>query len=200
MNTLDFFPVATPEEFAELTAAQATGGDAVKAFKTSSPDLQRYLAHHTKKDKRLRPYEGTAYNSINSFYLVGENKQKTAVRWSFVPSAPQAVVMEPKQDFFFENMQKNLSKGGVSWNMIITIANENDAVDNAAIPWGGDHLQINAATLKVRAISSEKEGNCDRINFDPLVLSSGFEPSADPLLAARRSSYATSFGRRLSEQ
>lgn len=200
MNTLDFFPVATPEAFAELMVAKVKGKEAVKAFKAKSPDLQRFKAHGAKKDKTLMPYEGTTYNSVNSFYLVDNEAKKTAVRWSFTPSNPQAIVLEPKQDFFFENMQKNLSNGEIVWDMIVTIANDGDAIDNAALPWTGDHKKIIAAKLKVVSISSEQNGKCDTINYDPLVLSSGFEPSADPLLQARRNSYAISFGKRISEK
>ncbi len=200
MNTLDFFPVSTPEAFAELTAAQVSGGDAVKKFKENNLDLQRFKSHVATKDKTLKPYEGNTYNSVNSFYLINDNGDKTAIRWSFVPTTAQSLVLEPKQDFFFENMQQNLKNGTVSWDMLITLANKTDVVDNAAIPWTGDREQIVAATLVVNSISLEKEGKCDDINYDPLVLSPGFEASSDPLLQARRTSYAVSFGKRISEK
>ena len=200
LNTLDFFPVATPQAFAQLTAAQVEGKDAVKKFKENSPDLQRFKAHVANKDKSLIPYEGNTYNSVNSFYLVNNEDKKTPVRFSFVPDQPQAVAIEPKQDFFLENMQHNLDQADIVWNMVITIANDKDIVDNAAIPWEGEHEQLVAAKLNVISISSEEAGKCDAINYDPLVLSPGFEASSDPLLQARRSAYALSFARRLSEK
>lgn len=200
MNTLDFFPVATPEAFAELMRAKVQGGDAIKAFKQKNTDLQRFKAHESKKTKTLTPYEGSTFNSINSFYLVNNNGNKTAIRWSFVPTRTQAIVLAPKQDFFFANMQQNLKNHGITWDMVVTIANPNDAINNAALPWSGKHTKVIAAKLKVSSISTEKEGQCDNINFDPLVLSSGFTPSEDPLLQARRTAYAISFGKRLSEK
>jgi hypothetical protein len=42
-------------------------------------------------------------------------------------------------------------------------------------------------------------GNCRDINFDPLVLPSGTEPSDDPLLTARSAAYSESFTRREGE-
>lgn len=200
MNTLDFFPVSTPQAFAELMRAKSIGGEAVKAFKQKSPDLQRFKAHMPNKAKKLTPFEGMTFNSINSFYLVNDKEKHTAVRWSFVPSKPQAIVLPPKQDFFYDNMQHNLRAHGIAWDMVVTLANADDKVDNAALPWSGKHRQIVAAKLKVHSISTEKDGQCDTINFDPLVLSPGFRPSADPLLQARRSSYAISFGKRMSEK
>lgn len=200
LNTLDFFPVATPEAFAELMYAKSQGGDAVKAFKKGNADLQRFKAHMSKKTKVLTPYESKTYNSVNSFYLVNEEGKKTAIRWSFIPNQEESLVLEPKQDFLFENMQQNLNDHELVWDMVVIIANLDDEVDNPALPWEGEHKQIIAAKLKVVSISPEEKGQCGGINYDPLVLSSGFEPSADPLLQARRDAYAISFGRRLAEQ
>ena len=200
MNTLDFFPVATPEAFAELMRAKVQGGDAVKAFKQKNKDLQRFKAHGAKKEKSLKPYEGSTYNSLNSFYLINNKNQKTAVRWSFIPAQNQEIVLTPQQDFFYENLKKNLQSNGVEWNMVITLANSNDVIDNASLPWEGEHQEILAAKLKISSITTEALGKCDQINFDPLVLSNGFEPSNDPLLQARREAYAISFGKRMSEK
>lgn len=200
MNTLDFFPVSTPEAFAELMHAKVAGSAAVKAFKQNNKDLQRFKAHQSTKTKTLKPYEANTFNSVNSFYLVNDEGKKTAVRWSFVPQVQQELVVAPAQDFLFKNLQQNLENNPVTWNMVITFANPEDDVDNAAIAWNGKHQQLVAAELNIKAIQSEKAGKCDLINFDPLVLSTGFAPSNDPLLQARRNAYAVSFGRRLSEQ
>ena len=200
MNTLDFFPVSTPEAFSQLMYAKTQGSEAVKKFKAGNKDLQRFSSHSAKKKRSLTSYEGSTFNSINSFYLVNNSGEKTAIRWSFVPSKKQSIVTKQDQDFLFENMQKNLSNHGVNWDMVITIANTDDAVNNAAVRWEGEHKKIIAAKLKVISISSEKSGQCDEINFDPLVLSPGFSPSDDPLLQARRTAYAVSFGRRMSEK
>lgn len=200
MNTLDFFPVATPEAFAELMRAKVAGSAAVKAFKSKNKDLQRFKAHQETKPKTLKPYEANTFNSVNSFYLVNDKGVKTAVRWAFEPQRQQELVVAPAQDFFFNNLQKNLTKNAVSWDMVITIANPEDDVDNAAIAWQGQHQQIVAAELTIDAIKSEQEGTCDLINFDPLVLSTGFAPSADPLLQARRHAYAVAFSRRIAEK
>lgn len=200
MNTLDFFPVQTPKAFAELMRAKANGSEAVAAFKKNSADLRRYGVHHAKKSKILTPYEGTTFNSINSFYLINENNQKTAVRWSFVPQNQQSLVVPQKHDFFYQNMQENLKAHPIVWDMVVTIANEIDDVNNAARAWEGSHTQIVAAELTVSSVATEENGKCEKINFDPLVLSKGFEPSNDPLLQARRNAYAVSFGKRISEQ
>ena len=51
----------------------------------------------------------------------------------------------------------------------------------------------------VNHIESEAPGNCRDVNFAPLVLPSGIEPSDDPLLSARSAVYGASYRKRSSE-
>lgn len=200
LNTLDFFPVATPQAFAELMRAEVNGKEAVQTFKAKNKDLQNFKKHMAGKSEKLIPYEGSTYNSINSFYLVDTKGKKTAVRWSLVPTQTQKIELEPTENFFFENMQTNLKKHGVAWDMIITFANPEDVIENPALPWKGEHKTVVAATLNVLSLSSEKQGECDAINYDPLILSSGFAPSDDPMLKARQIAYSISFAKRSLEK
>jgi catalase len=200
MNTEHFFPVSTPEAFTELMRAKADGKEATAKFAANSPELQAHKAYHAALDKTLRPYEGATYNSINSFHLVDETGKKTAIRFSFVPAGEQRIVLEPRQDFFLENMQANLKAGEVAWDMVITIANPDDQVDNPAVQWTGDHKKITAGKFVVSSAMTEADGRCDAINYDPTVLSEGFEPSGDRMLEARSLIYAIGVGTRLSEQ
>jgi catalase len=95
---------------------------------------------------------------------------------------------------------KKLTNNAVTWDILVTLANSEDDVDNAAIAWQGKHQQIMAAELTINAIQLEQEGKCDLINFDPLILSNGFAPSDDPLLQARKNAYAVAHGRRLAKK
>ncbi len=200
MNTEHFFPVPTTEAFIELLQAKAVGAQAVAAFTQKHPELKVHKAYHAALDNSLRPYEGATYNSINTFYLVDDAGKKTAVRWSFVPSGKHGIVLDPTENFFFENMLANLSEGAVTWDMVISFAEEGDDILNPAIKWRDDNFKIVAATLKVTSVAREADGECDRMNFDPTLVSDGFEPSEDPMLRARSAIYALGASRRLSEK
>lgn len=200
MNTEHFFPVSTPEAFTELMRAKATGKEAVAKFAAKSPELKAHAAYHAALDKSLRPYEGATYNSINAFYLIDASGKKSAVRFSFVPAGQHGLELEPQQDFFLENIQKNLLKGEVAWDMVITLANPEDPVNNPAVLWQGEHTQITAAKFVVTSAMAETDGRCDEINYDPTILSEGFEPSEDRMLEARSLIYAIGASKRLSEK
>jgi catalase len=49
------------------------------------------------------------------------------------------------------------------------------------------------------SVKPDAPGNARDINFDPLVLPAGIEPSDDPLLSARSAVYAASYRRRTGE-
>jgi len=200
MNTEHFFPVSTSEAFIGLLRAKKAGPEASKAFAAKHPELKTYKSYHAGLDKTLRPYEGTTYNSVNAFYLVNEAQEKTAMRFSFQPSGEQSIVVDTHPDFFLQNMQANIENGEVSWDMVVTLANPGDSIEDPSQQWTGEHTSITAARFTASAAMSESEGSCDRINFDPTVLSDGFEISEDPMLKVRSMIYALGVGKRLSEK
>jgi len=200
LNTLDFFPVSTPESFAQLLQARLDGSKALEVFKKTHPEYLRFSLHQDKQQKLLKPYEGHTYNSINSFYLVNAAGFKTPVRFMLIPSTARKVVVPPNDQFFYENIKRNLKKGAINWDLLFVMANNNDAINDSSIPWRGERKTINGGRLTVTSVSTEAEGQCAAINFDPLMLSDGFEASDDPMLLARKKAYAISHRRRLSDK
>ena len=200
MNTEHFFPVSTSETFIDLLRAKAAGPEASKAFAAKHPSLKVYKAYHAALDKTLRPYEGVTFNSVNAFYLVNDAGEKTAMRFSFRPSGEEGIVVDTHPDFFLPNMQANIAGGGVSWDMVVTLANPGDPVADPSQQWTGDHTSIVAARFTATSAMAERDGRCDELNFDPTVLSDGFAPSEDPMLEVRSLIYAHGVGKRLSEK
>ncbi len=201
MNTLDFFPVSTPEGFLKLMQAKVSGKvEDFDKLKQEHPEFKNYKSHYKNKAKEeLKNYANHQFNSINTFLLEDKNGKRTAVRWSFIPKNEIIAIDTSKKVDFYEDMSSLLKKQPtLRWDMVITIANENDAINDAATMWTGKHQQIVAATLTITNII--KEGTCDTKNFDPLVLQAGFLPSNDPILKFRSPTYATTFVRRLQER
>ncbi|MDD1783118.1 catalase [Enterovibrio sp. ZSDZ35] len=200
LNTLDFFPVATPEAFLALNQAKALGKDAVAKVKQKYPEIGTFGAHMAKKDKTVKPYEDQTYNGVNSFYFVDEAGTKTPFRWTFTPTKQHGINVDTGTDFFFDNLASSLKRGEVSWDMTAILANSEDDINNAAVQWTGEHKTVTPTRLVIERISPESEGRCDTIVFDPLVLAKGLAPSDDPILLIRSPVYAVGAGRRLSEK
>jgi catalase len=85
------------------------------------------------------------------------------------------------------------------WRMMLTVGKPSDPTHDATLPWPADRRAIDAGLLTLDTVATEAKGNARDINFDPLVLPPGIEPSDDPLLSARSAVYAASYRRRTGE-
>jgi catalase len=83
---------------------------------------------------------------------------------------------------------------------VLTVAAPGDPIDDATKQWPANREQVDAGTLVIERASSQEDGACRDVNFDPTILPAGIEPSNDPLLAARSAAYALSFKRRTREE
>ncbi|HAS47261.1 MAG TPA: catalase [Microscillaceae bacterium] len=201
MNTLDFFPVNTPEGFLQLMKAKVSGKkEDFAQLKKDHPEFVNYKKHYKNKPKKgLRSYANHQFNSINSFLFVNDKGKITPVRWSFVPRNEETKLDAVTQVDFYKETQKALNKHQkLVWDMVVIVANEDDPVNDASALWTGDHQKIVAATLTVSAVMPR--GDCTDKNFDPLRLTEGIQPSKDPVLKFRSPAYAMSFSRRMKEK
>lgn len=208
MNAVPAFPVATPaENYAFIKAQQP-----IRA--TGDPDprkLAAFFATHPRAaafrnwDQTTRPstsYATLQYNSLDAFYLVDAGGARRAVRWSMVPEARPTDRADPTDnpDFLADDLRARLAKGPLRWRLEITFADPGDAIDDASIAWPANRRRIDAGTLVIDASQPQAHGACRDVNFDPLVLPRGIEPTDDPLLKERAAVYAESHRRRLADE
>jgi catalase len=184
---------------------------------TGKPDpakLAAFTAAHPEYVRAMRlimahplasGFANANYNSLNAFRFVNAGGVATAVRWSmaatepFAPATPAQARSEDK-NYLFDAMIARLGRGPLRWHLIVTIGQAGDATDDATMPWPDDRERVDVGTLTINHAESEAPGNCRDINFDPLVLPSGIEPSDDPILSARSAAYSESFTRRAGEK
>jgi catalase len=124
------------------------------------------------------------------------------VRWSMRPvdafeAAPSWTPLD--KNYLFDALAARVKQGPVRWHLVLTIGQPGDPTNDATLPWPAERPIVDAGTLEMTALESEVPGNCRDVNFDPLVLPAGIEPSDDPLLQVRSTTYAISFARRRGE-
>ena len=214
MNTPPVMAVRTPEDFYQqltvLTPDAKTGKrdvEKINAFFQAHPET---AAFNQWKDQ----YQATTsfateqYHSINAFYLVNAQGQRQAVRWAAVPQATEiqlastlssASQTDPSPDALQIELDGRLQQQPVKFDLVFTLASVTDDENDPTIPWPDSREQINAGTLVVKQWKPQQDGACNGINFDPLVLPTGIEPSKDPILNARGAAYAESYRRRANE-
>lgn len=210
MNAIPVFPVNTPQAFYEQLVASRP--DPV----TGKPDPGRmaaFLAAHPESARAFKiigsqvnssGFANSRFNSLDAFRFVSAAGAVTNVRWALVPNQPFATddaadTSARSTNYLFEALIAELQHQSLQWDLMVSIAQAGDATDDATVPWPVDRTQVDVGTLTIEHAQGEDGGACRDINFDPLVLPSGIEPSDDPLLSARSAAYSRSFTRRAGE-
>jgi catalase len=117
----------------------------------------------------------------------------------FSPALPEEAKTRDT-NYLFDDIIERVARGPLQWHLIVTVGQPGDVTGDATVPWPDNREHVDVGTLTIDHAESEAPGNCRDINFDPLVLPSGIEPSDDPLLSARSATYSESFRRREREK
>ena len=208
MNDIPVFPLKDAQAFYDqlLATKPAAGGKPdparISAFFASHPESARAIGL-IKGEPFSSGFANATYNGLNAFRFVNAAGHATPVRWSM--RAVDAFEREPEhppkeKNYLFDELAARIARGPVQWHLILTIGQPGDPTNDATLAWPADREAIDAGMLTVEALAGEAAGNCRDINFDPLVLPAGIEPSDDPLLSARSGAYSESFTRRAGEK
>jgi catalase len=211
MNNIPVFAVNSAHGFYDqLLAAKpdpATGRPDPKA-------LHQFLARHPETVRAMAiiktravssGFADSTFNSLDAFRFVNAAGRNVPVRWATVPMQPFAAQTaaqsgDADKNYLFDELITQLHQHPLKWRLMVTIGQPGDPTDDATLPWPSDRTQLEAGTVTIDRVSSEDGGSCTEINFDPLVLPSGIEPSDDPLLSARSAAYSRSFTLRAGEK
>jgi catalase len=204
MLNLPVFPDPSPQSLYDRLAAT------VPDPSTGKPDpaaMTRFYADHPPAARAMAilkqhpPTPGFAdstFSGLIAFYFVNASGARTPVRWSLTP-LQTALPPASGADALFGPLVEQLRAGPLRWRLMLTVGAPSDPTHDATLPWPADRRSVDAGVLTLDSVATEANGNARDINFDPLVLPSGIEPSDDPLLSARSAVYAASYRRRTGE-
>lgn len=201
MLNVPVFPVPTPEAFYELLTLK---GDQLGDFQNKYPRSRPFFAFLGKYGVP-ESYGSEDYHSLNAFKFTNAKGKATFVRWNFVSqqgnhflTAEAAKAKSP--DFLSPALQSQLAKGPLTWQMQAVLANAGDSLVDPSALWTGPHKTVVLGMLSLTKADADDSGDCNAINFDPIAVAKGIEPSDDPVLKFRSPAYAISFGKRMSEK
>jgi catalase len=198
MLNLPVFPDNSAQGFYDRLLAgkvvAATGQPdpaAMAAFLAAHPESAAAMAV-IKKHPPSPGFADSTFNGLITFFFVNGNGARTPVRWSFVPQQQALAPPSGGSNTLFDALIRQMRSGPLQWRLILTVGAPGDPTKDATLPWPSDRRTIDAGVLTLTGVETEAAGNARDINFDPLVLPDGIEPSDDPLLNARSAVYAAS--------
>jgi catalase len=211
LNSIPIFFINTPEALLEQLRLSApdpvtglTNDEKLNAFRQAHPEMR---AFETWSDTH-RPSSGfnnAPYFSVNTFRFVDADGRAHLARWRMQPETPYSPLSDAQlehndPDLLTFGLVSALAKGPMRWHLILTLALPDDPVNDATQLWAREgHREIDAGVLVIDRYQAQIDGPCRDIDFNPLVLPPGIQPSDDPLLQARAAAYAESRRRRVEE-
>jgi catalase len=188
------FPTRTPEDFIELVQAQAAPWklplflarhpEALKALPLSAPSL-------------LPPtsYAAIRYNAVHAFKWIAHDGAERYVRYTWEPLQGGGQ-RRRERDYLQQELRARLERGPVRFRLELQVALPGDPVDDPSAVWPSDRWHVDAGTLEVTDLETERETGGDVLVFDPTRVTDGIELSDDPVLRFRSAAYSASVARR----
>jgi catalase len=196
------------EDFLELTRARVPDPE------TGQPDPEKlgaYLGAHPeagialqKGIPKLAPTTSFAtsdYRGLHAFGLVDADGETHWGRYTWEPEEGPEYLNEEQiaaasRDYLQEEIRERLAEGIARFTLEFALANDGDPLDDPTAEWEGEHEVVELGELEVLRVVEDAETAGNPIVFDPMRLTDGIEPSADPILAARPKAYSVSIDRR----
>jgi catalase len=149
-------------------------------------------------------YADSRYFSVHTFRFIDAFGRTHFVRWRFIPRDGEKA-LTPSQTArtpagaLEKRFIARLAKGPLQWDMMVYVGGPGDTTDNATIAWPEVRRHFKAGRLTITRAILGSEPDCERINFDPLIVADGIAPTDDPILLLRSPAYAVAFVGHLSQ-
>jgi catalase len=205
-QTAPRFPVSTPEAFVELMRAQHPGPAMawrMPLFFARHPRALTTLPSTLPTLRPLNSYATTKFYALHAFRWLDSEGGSRYVRYTWLPEAGDTRI-SPREaksrgrDYLQEDIRQRVASGPVRFTLELQIAAPGDPINDPSAVWPAERERVNAGTLELTALETERETGGDILVFDPTRVTDGIELSEDPVLRFRSQAYAESIARRTS--
>ena len=197
------FPVATGEDFlALLQAVGASGPDVpkptlVEKFVSTHPAASAFV---TTPRPVAVSYGTQPFFGVNAFKFTNAQGTSKFGRYRIVPESGSAYVSDEEAakrppNALADNLRVSLEKGSIKFRLLVQLAAADDPITDATKVWPDSRPTVELGEIAViKALDTKKVEN--ELLFLPTNVTSGIDPSDDPIINTRTEAYAESFGRR----
>jgi catalase len=203
-HSTDGFPTRTGQEFLEFLRAVASSDPA----KPSPSPIEAFLAGHPKalafvQTPKPSPtsFARESYFGVTALRFTNKDGVSRYGRYRITPDAgnehlDDATARTKGTNFLYDELTQRITRGPISFQILVQVANDNDIVDDATVHWPEERPLINLGRILLTNPVTDNAREQKKIIFDPIPRVDGIEPSEDPLLELRAAIYLLSGRRR----
>jgi catalase len=160
--------------------------EALKALPVSAPSLRPPPSY------AVVPFYGT-----HAFKWVAADGTERFVRYKWVP-LQEGGRRQREPDYLQQELRDRLETEPIRFRLELQVAMPGDPTDDPSAVWPSSRWRVDAGTLEVTGLETERETGGDVLVFDPTRVTDGIELSDDPVLRFRSPAYSASVARRTS--
>ena len=198
-QTAKLFPASTPDGFLSLLRASRPGPTAplrLIGYIATHPRFVTALPVVKEANKVPASYGSVAYHGLHAFRWVAADGSERFVRYHLQPIAgeeflPTDVAKTKDANFLTRELDERLAAQPVRFEYQVQIAAHGDSTVDPSKAWHGDQI-VSVGTLEITGVETEREHRGDIVVFDPMRVTTGIEPSDDPVLRFRTLAYSAS--------
>lgn len=201
------FPAAQPEDFLGLLNAIAASGPGaakptpVEQFLGSHPAA---LAFVQMPKPAPVSFATEAFYGVNAFKFTNAKGKVQYGRYRITPISGTAFltkeqVAKATPNYLMDELPVRLSKAPAQFKIAVQLADKGDVVNDPTVVWPETRKQVELGTLTLKNVDADGVKFEKATMYNPLALVDGIEASDDPILLARPTAYAVSYGRRLGQ-
>lgn len=161
MLNVPVFSSATPQSFFERLDAdrpEATTGKpdparqkAVAERFTDNKALAAWMSQHRPPPS----FANASYHGLHAFRFVNAQDQARWVKWRFVPHDGEKELGEDAMktapaDFLAKALAERLQQGSVAWDMVLTLGEPDDPVNDPTQIWPAGRTEVTVGTLQIQ--------------------------------------------------
>jgi catalase len=203
-HSTDGFPTRTGQEFLEFLRAAASSDPS----RPSPTPIEAFLAGHPKalafvQTPKPSPssFARESYFGVTAMRFTNKDGVSRYGRYRILPDAgsehvDDATVKNKDANYLFDELTERITRGPISFQILVQVANDDDIVDDATVHWPEERPLINLGRIVLTDPVQDDAREQKRIIFDPIPRVDGIEPSDDPLLELRAAIYLLSGRRR----
>jgi catalase len=146
----------------------------------------------------LRPppsYAVIPYYGIHAFKWIAADGTERFIRYKWVP-LQEGGQRRRDRDYLQQELRERLEAGPIRFRLELQVAMPGDPTDDPSAAWPTSRWRVEAGTLEVTGLETERETGGDVLVFDPTRVIDGIELSDDPVLRFRHDAYSASVARR----
>lgn len=140
-------------------------------------------------------YVRASYHAVHTFIVTAPDGARRWVRFAWQPidgvltTDPLAT---PVDDYLDGVLTERLAKGPARFSLMMTIGETGDAFDDPTRPWPPHRTRVMMGTLTLDKVLEDQARDCEKLSFNPGLLTDGIVASGDDVLEVRKKAYALS--------